>query len=436
MIRGVVLTSFLVGSIYSYYQTDYIVTPIMFGLLSFISVVELTWYLQQQERNWSQFLLSIKHQDFNRNYVRQVESRQLAYAYELISESFEKLKTEKQMEDRLLQTVLGHIPVGLACYRTNGELVFANTAIKLMLGLDAFIKIENLVDRLPQVYNLLITDKIVDGQLVEGIGEQRILVKTESFTLQKEEYRLVSMADIRSTLDTNELDSYQKLMSVMTHEIMNSATPILSLTQVVNEKLVEKDQLKSLDTKDQKNVAISLKAIETRTRGMMKFVEAYREINKVFDPDRESIHSSILIDQAVPLINSQSIVSITVDDKVDMDVLVDSNLIVQVIINLLKNAIYAVQDVNDPVVTLHLRKDAGDLIIIVDDNGSGIGSENVNKIFVPFYTTRADGSGIGLALSRKIVKAHGGRLWYSRTEEGMTQFQLVLPEVVGMSKQT
>lgn len=434
LIRVVILTACLVGGVYSYFQTDYVITPIMFGIFALIAVIEMTWHLQRLERSWSQFLLSIRHRDFNRNYVNQTESGQLDEAFELITESFEQLKTEKQAEDRLLQMVLGHISIGLFCYRTNGEIVFSSKAIKTMLGFETFIKIENLRDRFPDIYTLFTSDRSVDAEVVEGIGEQRILIKIETFTLQKEDYRLVSMTDIRSTLDANELDSYQKLMSVMTHEIMNSATPILSLIQVVNEKLVDRGQLKSLGTKDQKNIAISMHAIEARTRGMMKFVEAYREINKEFNPVYESVHTSALIDQAGPLLISQSNVSITVDDRVGMDVKIDTNLIVQVIINLVKNAIYAVREVKNPAVSLRLGKDATDLIIIVNDNGPGIGPENVNKVFIPFYTTRPDGSGIGLALSRKIAKAHGGRLWYSRTEDGTTHFQLVLPQVIRIRK--
>ncbi|MEP1097093.1 MAG: ATP-binding protein, partial [Cyclobacteriaceae bacterium] len=417
LIRVVLLATFLACGIYSYYQTDYVITPMMFGIFALISAIEMTWHLQRLERDWSQFLLSIRHHDFNRNYVNQSDSGKLGEAFKLITESFEQLETEKHAEDRLLQTVLGHIPVGLMCYKEDGEIVFSNKAIKEMLGFEAFIKIENLRDRFPNIYALLASDRSTDGELIEGIGEQRILIKLEAFTLQKKNYRLVSMTDIRSTLDANELESYQKLMSVMTHEIMNSATPILSLIQVVNEKMVEKDQLKSLSQKDQKNIVISMKAIEDRTQGMLKFVEAYREINKEFVPIYESVHTSKLIEQVIPLIDAQSTVPITVEDRVDLNVKVDSNLIVQVIINLLKNAIYAVQEVKDPAVTLYLSRDASELNIIVTDNGSGIEPENVNKVFIPFYTTKTEGSGIGLATSRKIVKAHGGRLSYSRTAD-------------------
>ena len=427
LIRVLLLAAFLVGGIYSYYQTDYIITPMMFGLFALISVAELTWHLQQLERDWSQFLLSIRHHDFNRNYVNQGESGKLDEAFKLITESFEQLKTAKHAEDRLLQTVLGHIPIGLMCCREDGEIVFSNKAIKAMLGFEAFIKVENLSDRFPDIYALLASDRSTAGELVEGIGEQRILIKIEAFTLQKQKYKLVSMADIESTLDANELESYQKLMSVMTHEIMNSATPILSLIQVVNEKIIEGDQLRSLDEKDQRNAAISMKAIETRTQGMLKFVEAYREINKEFDPIYGSVHTSLLIDQVVPLVNSESNVPITVDDTVNTTVLLDSNLIVQVIINLLKNAIHAVRGKENAEVILRFENEPSDLVIAVEDNGSGIELENVNKIFIPFYTTRTDGSGIGLAVSRKIVKAHRGRLSYSRAED-RTRFELVLPD--------
>jgi signal transduction histidine kinase len=201
----------MAGSIISYYETDFVVTPIMLSLLTLISTCELIWYLHKIQRSWTSFLLSIQHQDFNRHYQDQSEFPQLQEAYDLITQSFENLKTNKHADYRLLQTVSEHIQIGLVCYRKNGEVVFSNKTIKSILGLEAFLNIESLRNLQVNIFDCLTSDHTVSGALVKGKNEQRILIKTEVFSLQNKSYKLASLYDIKSILDTNELESYQKL---------------------------------------------------------------------------------------------------------------------------------------------------------------------------------------------------------------------------------
>ena len=432
LLRVAVLFGFMAGSIISYYETNFVVTPIMLSLLTLISTCELIWYLHKLQRSWANFLLSIKHQDFNRHNHDPSEFPQLQEAYDLITQSFENLKTNKHADLRLLQTVSEHIQIGLVCYHKTGEVVFSNKKIRSILGLEAFLDIESLRNFQVDIYNYLISDQTVSGALVEGKNEQRILIKTEAFSLQNKSYKLASLYDIKSTLDTNELESYQKLMKVMTHEIMNSTTPVLSLIQVINKKLIHDDeqQLNHLHSKDQQNIATSLKAVETRTNGMLKFVEAYRKINRVIKPNLEWTHSKTLLSSIKGLVIDQSNINYTFHDYVNKELKLDSDLISQTILNLLKNAREAAYSSDKPEIKMIIERSNKDLSIVIEDNGDGVLSEDLSEIFVPFYTTKSTGSGVGLALSRKIVKAHGGNLTYQRTTYETTQFQILLPSSI------
>lgn len=428
LLRVAVIFGFMAGSIISYYETDFVITPIMFALLCLISTGELIWYLQKLQRSWARFLLSIQHQDFNRHYQNESEFPELHEAYDLITESFEKLKANQHADYRLLQTVSEHVQIGLVCYLETGEVVFSNKTVRSILDIEAFHNIHSLRNFQVSVYNYLISDHTVSGALVEGKNEERILIKTEAFSLRNKAYRLASLYDIKSTLDTNELESYQKLMKVMTHEIMNSTTPVLSLIEVINKKLIHNNEqeLNQLNPKDQQNIATSLKAIEIRTKGMLKFVKAYRQINKEVKLNIVQINSKTLMNSIEGLIKDQSNIHYSFQDHVDKALKLDADLISQTIINLLKNAKEATNDINTPEIKMIIEASEENLSIVIEDNGDGVSSDNLSEIFVPFYTTKPSGSGIGLALSRKIVKAHGGNLIYKRTDYETTQFRIQL----------
>ncbi len=430
ILRVIALVIFISATVISYYETDLIITPIMLALLGVITTIELIWHLRGLQRNVTQFLLSIKHHDFSRHYKNQTKFKELNEAYELITQSFEKIQTEKQADYRLLQTVSEHLQIGLVCYKTNGEIMFANSMLKELLRLQSLAKIESLIPTAKSLYDYLINENPVTNVLVEAHKNQKLLLKTESFSLQGKKYKLASLYDIKSALDTNELESYQKLMKVMTHEIMNSATPILSLIQVINKKLIDDGKIVTLSEKDQGNIAISLNAIETQTAGILRFVEAYRKINKEISPSYEKTNVESLLDPIITLIIDQSETSFTLTNEVHKDFFLDVGLISQTLINLLKNAKEAILENIDPQIHIIVKEMDRQLYLTVEDNGLGIPANKVNDLFIPFFSTKPEGSGIGLALSRKIINAPGGSLTYQRTDAGFTQFVVALPENV------
>lgn len=426
LIRVLIMAGLATGMVYTYQNTELSITPIMFGVFLLIGILEMSWYLQKQERNWNSFLRSVEFGDFNRAYQRKTNSKELEEAYEIISAQMEALHTNREAEFRLLQTVLKHVSVAVICYRENGEVVFANNAFNDLLELGALININKLEDSYPAIYQVMTADEVAPSGWIDHKNGQKLFVKTESFKLKGQAHKLASLTDIRNSLDAKELESYQKLMRVMTHEIMNSTTPILSLIRVVNKKLVSDEKLTDLSAKDQKNVAFSLQAIEERTAGMLKFVEAYKQINRPIQVQPEPVESQILLDSVTSLMSPESGIVLTVNDHLKAPLNIDRNLMSQVLINLVKNALEAVKGVEGAAVSLSASRLADRVMIEVTDNGPGVPEKSVSEIFVPFFTTKAEGSGIGLALSRKIVRAHKGLLEYKR-EAGKTRFIVDLP---------
>lgn len=421
--RVLLLALFVLGMSYSIVNTEYVVTPIIFALFGGISVCELYWFLRRQERNWSRFLLSIEHQDFTRSYQQFSESSKLKDAYELITRSFEAVKRQQEADHLLLKTVLTHVPIGLACYGEDGEAVFSNDPFLSLLDRKLAPKAFQLDKLIPELNGKILEKNASRAEITAQMDQRRILIKTESFKLLGHGYKLLSIMDISHTLETHELESYHKLMRVMTHEIMNSTAPILSLIQVVNKRLVTTEGLKTLDDKSQRNIGKSLLAIEDRTGGMMAFVEGYRKINKTFQPQMERVSVSTLIDGIVSM---KADAEVQVDDRLRESLLLDKNLMTQVMINLIKNAQEAIQNVTEGWVKIKLYRQEDQARIEVWDNGLGVKPEHLHQIFVPFYTTKTTGSGIGLALSRKIVKAHGGNIGYERVGD-QSCFWIVLP---------
>ncbi|MCE7994715.1 MAG: GHKL domain-containing protein [Roseivirga sp.] len=426
LIRVLLIVALSVGMVYTYLNTELSITPVMFGVFILIGILEISWHLQKQERNWNSFLRSVEFGDFNRAYQRKTNSKELEEAYELISAQMETLQTNREAEFRLLQTVLRHVSVAVVCYQEEGEVVFTNKAFNTLLDLPGLIHIDRLREQYPKIHQIMLSKEGDPSEWIDHDKGQKLFIKTESFKLKGKAHRLASLTDIRSSLETKELESYQKLMRVMTHEIMNSTTPVLSLIRVVNKKLIREEELIALNEKDQKNVAISLNAIEERTSGMLKFVEAYKQINRPIEPHPEPVESKALIESVTSLMNPETAVDLEVTDKIKDTLYLDRSLISQVLINLVKNGLDAVKETEHPRVHIATRTSFDRAIIEVEDNGPGVAAQAIQEIFVPFFTTKPEGSGIGLALSRKIIKAHGGILEYSRVN-GLTRFTIDLP---------
>jgi two-component system nitrogen regulation sensor histidine kinase NtrY len=416
-IRVLLIITFTFGMVFTYQETDLKVTPYMFGGLVLLTAFELTWRLDRQERTWAQFLNSIAFEDFNRAYQYKTNSKELEAAYTLITKRLDEIKTDRAAEFRLLQTVLKHISTAVVCFDESGKVRFTNKAFNELLNLEGLMEIDHLKKDHPAFYQAFTEADPLPSAWIEYGDGQRLAIRLERFKLKGKALRLVSLTDIKSALELQELASYQKLLRVMTHEIMNSTTPILSLIRVVNHKLIQGEMLNELSLKDQKNAVKSLKAIEDRTDGMLTFVTAYKQINQPISPRLEFLSSQKLLSSIRELMPINPHTKLEVQDDYKGALYVDRALISQVLINVLKNAMEATKEITKPEVKLVARQTEKHIELIIEDNGPGIPEHQVDEIFVPFFTTKKEGSGIGLALSKNILLAHGATITYYRKQD-------------------
>jgi signal transduction histidine kinase len=352
-------------------------------------------------------------------------------------EEFRKLNLEKESHYQYLQALNENIGVAIISFRENGEIQFINSAAKLLLRKPRIEKIEDI---------RLINKKLFDKILSMHSGEKELVpmvlnnewvqlsVQSRSFRLQDETFKLILLQNLHHELEEKEVEAWQKLINVLTHEIMNSVTPIVSLVKAVNSMLASNVSIQKLmnemDTDERSDFEDSLKTIEERSRGLLKFVNAYREYSATpdFHPaDFDFINTLQRVYSLLKPELDQNNIRLIFDfgSLKKLNAYGDEQLIEQVIINLIKNAIHAVSDEEVPVIELKLKR-LGDrkVHLGIKDNGTGIHHEVMDRIFVPFYTTRKGGTGIGLSLSRQIMKLHNGKIYADTNSGGGASFTI------------
>jgi len=424
LLRIVLILAFGFGAIYVLTQTYFWLVSVWLFLFMFIAFFGLIRHIERSKRELSNFLLSIQQNDFSNTYSSKAWDKwdyELHYAYTTITDEFRKLRQEKESNYHFLQAVVEHSAVPLIGYRENDlEITLMNEAAKDLFK-KPYLKTAKAIGRIDKSLG----EKVL--QLESGQKElARILINNEllSLSVMAKElrldgqlYKLVSFQNIKAELDEKELDSWQKLIRVLTHEIKNSAIPISTLTEVVNQMITGEDgelrNLSTLDKEDLEDLKLGIRTVQKRSQGLVSFVNAYGQLAKIPQPRIERVKVSDLVTNVLSLLQYDLKKSgIKVEAFIDpsISITADPELMEQVLINLLKNAREALQGSKQPTIEIKCRVDQGKTTLSVEDNGPGIDPETLEQIFIPFYTTKKEGSGIGLSLSRQIMRAHKGNL--------------------------
>jgi signal transduction histidine kinase len=229
------------------------------------------------------------------------------------------------------------------------------------------------------------------------------------------------METIQQLIDKKEKESWYKLMTVMSHEIINTITPISSLAENLDSLLQDEPDEDTLEELSQ-----GLRIIKKRSSHLNNFVNTYRQLSELPLPDKKEINFTETVQQTLNLFTQEfkeKNINLNFQREEDITLLADKQQLEQVIINLISNCLYALKEATNPTITVNVSADTNRVHLTVSDNGIGISQKIKNNIFVPYFTTRKDGSGIGLTLTKSIVEAHDGTIFF-KSENGLTTFTL------------
>jgi nitrogen fixation/metabolism regulation signal transduction histidine kinase len=338
-----------------------------------------------------------------------------------VNQQIQRLKIENSSQEQYFRIMLEHIATGLITYDDRGFILHANSSAKRLLNTEVLTHLQQLERRDEKLYKAIRTIRPLEHKLVAITSEQdeiQLSLKATSFRTNDTELIILSIQDIKNELDEKELESWMKLIRVLMHEIMNSITPITSLSESLSNIYNKAGQPVMPEEVTSKTIATTvqgLNVIRDQGKGLLSFVESYRKLTRVPEPDKKLFKVADLMSRVKVLYNSleksdRIDLSLSLKNP-DLEIFADQNLISQVLINLVKNALEA----NENNIEGKIRISANVNInnhpeICVIDNGPGISPENLEEIFVPFFTTRQNGSGIGLSISKQIMRVHGGNL--------------------------
>jgi two-component system nitrogen regulation sensor histidine kinase NtrY len=437
--RNVIIQSVLLAVTGTFFlwtliQHNLIITKFTTGLIWLLQIILLNYYLTRTNRSLNNFLKSVKYLDPSRGISEGDKSFDLLnLTYNEIIDSIQRVKIEKEAEHHYFQNTIEHVGIGLISFNESGDIELFNSAARDLSGLKFIRNIRDLDNPIPGISELIFSLKQGHSKMIKVVSGDEIMklsIRKTVFKIQAKTVNLVSIQNIRTELEEEEIEVWKKLISVLTHEIMNSVSPIKSLTNTVI-KMFEKSSISkgSGTSVNNDDILLALKTIQKRSKGLLGFVEIYRNLTKIPLPVFSETGLRDLLDEILILMNSQMKSSgIICSGEVipeNLRLVADEKLITQVIINLIKNSAESLKYKKDGKIRIKAFLSLqSETIIQVIDNGAGIAADLTDKIFIPFFTTRENGSGIGLSLSRQIMKLHGGTIEVSSKPGSDTVFTL------------
>lgn len=416
---------------YIYLKTSNWLFLLVVLLIQVVVFFSLYHYLTGLNRKLTRFLEAVRYSDFALAFRADdrlgTSFRDLNQQFNEVLEAFRQARAEKEANLHYVNTIVQHVGVGLLTYDNTGNVEMVNQAALRLLGIYRLRKLSELQSAHPQLLTILQTTQISTPAVYRTAQEQEITVRCSVVSLRGRPVTIVSLQNIRSELQQKELDAWQNLTKVLRHEIMNSITPIVSLVGTM--QLIVNEELNGASDDSVGDLRDALKTIEQRGNGIMRFVEAYRSFTAIPQPRLSEISVAELLRYVIQLVQpdmqQRNIRFVAPLPSAQLTVMADAGQIEMVLINLLKNAVESLSETTSPTVQLETEVSEGRTIIRVSDNGPGIEPEALEKIFIPFFTTKKTGSGIGLSLSRQIMQLHGGQLKVESTPgEGSVFFMI------------
>jgi two-component system nitrogen regulation sensor histidine kinase NtrY len=401
-------------------------------------IAELWRFVSRTNRELARFLDAARYADYSQrfNFAREGAGfKALGEAFTDIIERMRTRRADQEMEVRRLRALIEHIPVPLLTLHTDEAVTLQNNAARRLFGAEHVTQLRDLRKFGFGFAESVATAVPGDRQLVtfnvEGM-EYHLTLATTEIIIAGDSERLISLQDIQSELDATQAQAWEELVRVLTHEIMNSITPVTSLAKTalhVVDDVLQKEKAGEPLEEDLEDLRDAVGTVARRSDSLTQFVDSYRQISRLAPPEKKRVR----LDQLFETV-SQLLVAEWPDSRVklmtevvptELDVYADRDLLEPVLINLLRNAWQSTVNIEKPVITLTGRLNKRNNVVIeVIDNGPGVPDSIAKKIFVPFFTTKESGSGVGLALARQVMIAHGGFIRLSRNDSGGATFSL------------
>ncbi|OXA88387.1 histidine kinase [Flavobacterium hercynium] len=408
-------------------------TQIFLGFIALMLMVELYFYVKNAFSIYERTIVSILQNDFTTDYSKHKSYNNYVNLFQLY-ENHKNKQNEEVSKDIVYRSILNNIETGIVILQKENNdwnVFLMNDYFCSHFNVPKVSKWKYLKNQLPSLCEVI---EQQDFREVKTSLEIRVNQQdTQTFAMQTsrseiygQDYFIVLLDSIQNVIDKKEKEAWINLMKVISHELLNSVTPIRSLLQNLQE-LVQQETISADDIEDMKS---SVAAMLRRSDHLQQFIEGYRKLAMLPSPQKEKIDLQKLIDNSLqimsPLFKKNAI---EVINKITFNhyLFVDAQQIEQVLINLFTNCIYALNEIEEKRITITSEMKDNRFFIMITDNGNGIEKEIENKVFLPFFTTRKEGAGIGLTLSKNIIEAHNGYLAL-KNEEGQTTFTICLIE--------
>jgi two-component system nitrogen regulation sensor histidine kinase NtrY len=380
-------------------------------------------FVDQSERKLTAFLQSLKQNDFSVTFSENEKSNDydLHHAFNQLNDTFKNLRSEKESQHQLLQVVVEHAAVPLICFQENNhEVYLINNAAKNLFQIPFVQKIDSLwrVDRgLPDFLKEVEDGEKASFKIVLNGKTIFLSVTSRHLIFKEKNLKLVALTDVSSELAAKEAEAWQKLLRVLTHEISNSAIPLSTLSSYIYE-LVTKSEAdnRKLTSEERTDILDSLRTIDQRSKSLKEFVQNFRSVNQIPEPVLAKVSVGEIVQEVTCLFaqefHKENIAVHADNGQAQHTIYADKNLTMQVLINIIKNSIESMSNYKEGKgIKIEIVKEGNRYVTInISDNGCGMEPEDIEQIFVPFYSTKKGGSGIGLSISQQIMQKQKGNI--------------------------
>lgn len=420
-------------------ERDLFFLPLILVLILVFQLIDFILYANRSNREIARFINNLSHEDLSEKFETKSLGPPFKDLYQSLNKvvtELEKIKLEKEAQFNYLQIILSSIKIAIISVRDDDTITLVNDSAKDLLGIEensSWLEVREqhpgLVAEIDQIKGR--ASKLIEVDIDTGL--KHLSVNVSLVVVLGSRYRIITIQDIRSEIEQKEIESWHKLIQILRHEIRNSVTPITSMTETI--VMLVEDQLggaknpSDLSEQDMEDIHSSIQTVHDRSERLYQFVEKYRSLTRIPPLQKEKIPVQRLVKNVYELfrkeLEEKGVLYIikNVEDHIIIDA--DPSLIEQVLINLVKNSTEALYGKENGEIYISLKESANHFIIKIEDNGPGIHAPDIQDIFLPFFSTKKDGMGIGLSLSRQIMNLHGGTLFVESLPGEHTSFSMV-----------